>query len=80
MEGKKTQIEGHNYCLPMVLGCPYKRQIRPVLQDLSRQNFNLRAEFQLFSCRYKRNCLKIDMTALGSTELLVLNSIQVDIG
>lgn len=70
----------HNYCLLMVSGFLYERQIKPDLQGLSRQNFNDKVEIQLISWRHKGNCLKIKMSALGNTELPVVNSIQVDIG
>lgn len=59
----------------MVSGLLYKRQVRCDLLDLGRQNFHQREEFG-----NKGNCLKIEMTASGSTEYPVLNGIQVDFG
>lgn len=64
----------------MVSGFLYEIQIKPVLQDLSRQNFNERVKIQLISQRHKGKGLKIKMSAMGSTELPIVNRIQVDIG
>lgn len=62
----------------MVSRFPYKIQIKPIFQGLSRQNFNEGVKVQFISWRHKRNGLKIKMSAMGSTELPI--GIQVDMG